>query len=258
MYNIIADLHTHTLASTHAYSTVQEMAVSAHEKGLFALALTDHARTMPGAPGPWFFTAMRELPLLYKGVLLLAGMEANVLDFSGALDIIDEERRRVDWVVASIHNIGLKGLKNPTVEKCTKLWMNVAHDPDVHVIGHSGSPEYRYDYETVIPEFGRCHKLVEINSHSFEARPANIPNCREIALCCKKHGVPIIVSSDAHFETSVKDHAAALEMLAEIEFPEELILNADKGRLLDYLRRHTNILRNRKNADAILRSMENA
>ena len=234
MYNIIADLHTHTLASTHAYSTVQEMAVSAHEKGLLALALTDHARTMPGAPGPWFFTAMRELPLLYKGVLLLAGMEANVLDFSGALDIIDEERRRVE------------------------LWMNVAHDPDVHVIGHSGSPEYRYDYETVIPEFGRCHKLVEINSHSFEARPANIPNCREIALCCKKHGVPIIVSSDAHFETSVKDHAAALEMLAEIEFPEELILNADKGRLLDYLRRHTNILRNRKNADAILRSMENA
>ena len=87
MYNIIADLHTHTLASTHAYSTVQEMAVSAHEKGLFALALTDHARTMPGAPGPWFFTAMRELPLLYKGVLLLAGMEANVLDFSGALDM---------------------------------------------------------------------------------------------------------------------------------------------------------------------------
>ena len=70
MYNIIADLHTHTLASTHAYSTVQEMAVSAHEKGLLALALTDHARTMPGAPGPWFFTAMRELPLLYKGVPL--------------------------------------------------------------------------------------------------------------------------------------------------------------------------------------------
>ena len=136
MYNIIADLHTHTLASTHAYSTVQEMAVSAREKGLFALALTDHARTMPGAPGPWFFTALRELPLLYKGVLLLAGMEANVLDFSGALDIIDEERRRMDWVVASIHNIGLKGLENPTAEKCTQLWLNIAHDPVVNVIGH--------------------------------------------------------------------------------------------------------------------------
>ena len=83
MYNIIADLHTHTLASTHAYSTVQEMAVSAHEKGLFALALTDHARTMPGAPGPWFFTAMRELPLLYKGVLLLAADRFAPADWDG-------------------------------------------------------------------------------------------------------------------------------------------------------------------------------
>ncbi len=258
MYTIIADLHTHTLASTHAYSTVQEMAVSAREKGLFALALTDHARTMPGAPGPWFFTSLHELPLVYQGVLLLAGMETNVLDFSGALDISDLERRRMDWVVASIHNLGLPGLENPTVEKCTQLWMRVAHDPVVNVIGHSGSPEFRYDYEAVIPEFGRCHKLVEINAHSFEARPANIPHCREIALCCKKYGVPIVVSSDAHFETSVKDHDAALEMLAEIDFPEALILNANKGRLLEYLRRHTNILQNRKNADAILRSMENA
>ena len=118
-------------------------------------------------------------------------MKKNVLDFSGALDIIDEERRRMDWVVASIHNIGLKGLENPTAEKCTQLWLNIAHDPVVNVIGHSGSPEYRYDYDTVIPEFGRCHKLVEINAHSFEARPANIPCCREIALCCKKYGVPI-------------------------------------------------------------------
>ena len=53
MYNIIADLHTHSLASTHAYSTIREMVDSAAEKGLKAIAITDHARTMPGAPGPW-------------------------------------------------------------------------------------------------------------------------------------------------------------------------------------------------------------
>ena len=163
----------------------------------------------------------------------------------------------VNWLVASIHNLGLPGLENPTVEKCTQLWLNIAHDPKVNVIGHSGSPEFRYDYETVIPEFGRNHKLVEINAHSFEVRKANIPNCREIALCCKKHRVPIIVSSDAHFETQVKDHTAALEMLREIAFPEELILNANTNRLIEYLRAHTNILENRKDADAILRSFEN-
>ena len=258
MYNIIADLHTHTLASTHAYSTVQEMVNSAREKGLSALAITDHARTMPGSPGTWYFNSLRELPLLYRGVLLIAGMETNVLDLNGTLDISETERRDLDWVVASIHNLGLPGLQNPTVEKCTQLWLNVAHDPNVNVIGHSGSPEFRYDYETVIPEFGRCHKLVEINSHSFDVRAANIPNCREIALCCKKHGVPIIVSSDAHFETGVKDHASALKILEEIDFPEELIVNADLNRLVDYLRQHTPILRNRNHADEILRSILHA
>lgn len=59
------------------------------------------------------------------------------------------------------------------------------------------------------------------------------------------------------FETQVKDHTAALEMLREIAFPEELILNANTNRLIEYLRAHTNILENRKDADAILRSFEN-
>lgn len=258
MYNTIADLHTHTISSTHAYSTIREMVDSAAEKGAFALAVTDHARTMPGSPGPWYFTSLRELPLLYRGVLLLAGMETNVLDFKGTLDINERERETLDWVVASIHALDVPGLKNPTVEKCTALWMNIAKDPNVQVIGHSGDPRFQYDYETVIPEFGRQHKLVEINSHSFDVRPANIENCRVIALCCKKHGVPIVVNSDAHFETDVKNHGAALAMLEEIDFPKELIVNASRGRLVDYLRRYTNILSNRKNAEEILRRAENA
>lgn len=258
MYNIIADLHTHTLASTHAYSTLLEMVNAARERGLVAIATTDHARSMPGAPGAWFFTCLRELPLLYRGVLLLAGMEANVLDFDGTLDINDDERGKLDWVVASIHKLNLPGLLGATVEKSTGLWLKVAKDPVVNVIGHSGSPEFKYDYERVIPEFGRQGKLVEINSHSAEARPASVENCREIALCCKRHSVPIVVNSDAHAEPSVGDHGWALQMLGEIEFPERLIVNGDVRRFTAYLRQHTNILKNRKDAEEILRGIEHA
>ena len=39
---IIADLHTHTLASTHAFNTVTEMARAAYEMGHKAIAITDH------------------------------------------------------------------------------------------------------------------------------------------------------------------------------------------------------------------------
>lgn len=244
-YKLIADLHTHTIASTHAYSTVTEMVRAAGEKGLYALAITDHARTMPGAPGPWYFSCLHELPLHYRGVLTIAGIEVNVLDFEGNIDLEPKDGERLDWVVASIHHLGLEGLKDPDVEKTTHLWLQVAKNPKVNVIGHSGDPLFAYDYEKVIPVFGENHKLVEINNHSFENRKENIGNCKKIALCCKRHGVPIVVDSDAHFETSVGKFDFALEMLSEIDFPEELILNASQERLDDYLSRYTHIFERR-------------
>ena len=79
------------------------------------------------------------------------------------------------------------------------------------------------------------HKLVEINNHSFDARKRNIPNCTKIALACKKYGVPLVVNSDAHFEAQVGNFSHALRMLEEIDFPEELILNASEKLLNDYL-----------------------
>lgn len=237
-YTIVADLHTHTTASTHAYSTLTEMVCAAAEKGLYALAVTDHGKVMPGSPRDWYFSNLREVPLHYRGVLTLVGMETNVLDFEGHTDL-GRDADKLDWVVASIHHLPLEGLKNPDVEKSTHLWLQIAKNPHVNVIGHSGDPLYTYDFEKVIPVFGENHKLVEINSHSFQVRRENCENCRKIALTCKKYGVPIVVNSDAHFETQVGSVGPALEMLSELDFPEELIVNASAERLNEYLRRYT-------------------
>lgn len=245
-YPIIADLHTHSIASTHAYSTISEMVAAAKRKGLKAIAITDHASALPGAPGPLYFTCLAHtIPLYYQGVLTLAGVEANVLDFEGKIDVPQQDLDRLDWVVASIHKIGLPGLENPTVEKTTALWLEVAKNPHVNVIGHSGDPEYPYDYERVIPEFGAQGKLVEINAHSFKVRPENLENCTKIAQLCKKHGVMVVVDSDAHFETDVGNHAKALQMLAEIDFPQELVVNASEARLHEYLSAHSKVFSHR-------------
>ena len=103
------DMHVHTTASDGTMRPEHVVSLAAMQ-GLKAIAITDHARTMPGAPGPWFFNSMHELPLLYRGILLIAGMEANVIDLNGTLDINETERRDVNWLVASIHNLGLPGL----------------------------------------------------------------------------------------------------------------------------------------------------
>ena len=235
-YNIIADLHTHTLASTHAYSTFSEMVRAAADRGLYALAVTDHAKTMPGSPRDWYFGCLCELPLYYRGVMTIGGIEANVLDFEGTLDVEERDVPKLNWIVASIHNLGLEGLRDPDVEKCTHLWLQVAKDPRVNVIAHSGDPNFVYDYDRVIQEFGANHKLVEINNNSFHVRRDAVINCREIALLCKKHGVRVIVNTDSHFATQVGHAGLALKMLDEIGFPEELVVNSSVERFRQYLK----------------------
>ena len=47
-YQSVMDLHTHTVASGHAYCTLREMARAASDKGLELLGITEHAPKMPG------------------------------------------------------------------------------------------------------------------------------------------------------------------------------------------------------------------
>ena len=77
-------------------------------------------------------------------------------------------------------------------------------------------------------------KLIEINSNSFSVRPGSDANCRQVAKLCQQYQVPVIVSSDAHSCYSVGNHDAALQMLEELEFPEELVINSSMERLAHY------------------------
>lgn len=103
---ILADTHSHTLASGHAYSTITEMAEAAAAKGLEVLALTEHAPKMPGTCGMFYFQNLDVVPRMQKGVRLLMGAEVNIMDPDGTIDIPEDTCRDLDIVVvkASIHH----------------------------------------------------------------------------------------------------------------------------------------------------------
>ncbi|MCI8497058.1 MAG: phosphatase [Clostridiales bacterium] len=229
---IQADMHIHSVASTHAYSTVTEIAAAAAELGLKAVALTDHGCALPDAPHIWHFDNLRIIPDMICGVRVYRGVEANILNTAGEIDIPKYALDRLEWVVASMH---LQTAKFSTQEEVTEAWLNVAKNPYVDVIGHCGTPQYVFDYERVIPEFGRNGKIVEINNASFLMRKNSVDHCREIARLCKKYEVPVIVDSDAHYHALVGRVDRALHMLEEIDFPQELIMNLDYNRILKYI-----------------------
>ena len=79
------DLHTHTVASGHAYSTVQEMAKAAADKGLKLLGITEHAQGIPGTCDEIYFHNMRIIPRKMYGIDLMFGSEINIIDHDGPL-----------------------------------------------------------------------------------------------------------------------------------------------------------------------------
>lgn len=231
---IIAETHSHTIACSHAYSTIWENARAAAAKGLKFLCVTEHGPKMLDGPHRWFFGNMPDtVPDLLEGVVILKGAESNIMDYDGQLDISEEHLHKLDWVIASYHTVCCEPVSE---QEHTRGWLAIAENPNVDVIGHCGDGRYPFDHETVIQAFARHQKIVEINAHSFECRPGSTENCRAIALLCKKYGVRVVCSSDAHFFTHIGEVQASLDMLHEIDFPEELILNNDYDRFLTVAR----------------------
>ena len=216
------DTHTHTLATSHAYSTVSENASFAAKIGMEGFAVTEHAPAMPDAPHQWFFNNLWNLPRELYGQKLLIGAEVNILDLAGTLDLDEAVLKRLDVVNVSIHS---PVYQDRDAEDHTSAYEAMVMNPYVDILCHSGSPSFSYDYEYIVKLAKKYNKLIEINNHSFAVRRSSIPNCIKLAELCKKHGTGIVVSSDAHFFTDIGNYTHSLEMLDGIDFPEELVMN---------------------------------
>lgn len=225
---LIADTHTHSLACDHAYSTVAENIRVAAQKGLRFLCITEHSPSMPGAPTPFYFHNLHSIPPIVEDVILLKGAEVNIME-GGNLDLPDHVLAALDWVIASFH---MPNFAPQTAAEHTRIWHKIAEDPNVDVIGHCGDSRFPFDEQSVLRAFARYGKIVEINAHSFAARPGSEENCPRIVRLCAEEGVRVVVSSDAHYCDDVGKFAPAVALLERMQFPEELILNADYARFL--------------------------
>ena len=100
---LLFDLHTHTVASGHAFSTLKENIEEAAAKGLKAMGTSDHYSAMPGSAQPIYFTNFKAIKEKILGVRIFTGMEANIIDLEGKLDAEEAVLKKMDYVIASLH-----------------------------------------------------------------------------------------------------------------------------------------------------------
>lgn len=229
------DLHTHTIVSGHAFSTLQEMAMAASRAGLKLLGITEHSSGIPGSCAPIYFRNLHVVPRTMYGVRLLLGAEINILNPNGDIDMPDDMMKHLDIKIAGIHSLCYT---HGTREGNTAGMVKAISNPNINIISHPGDGTADLDFLPIVLAAGEHHTLLEINNsslnparHKEKARANNL----EILRLCKIHDVPVILGSDAHISFDVGHVERALELVKETDFPEELIMNYDVNRLSSYL-----------------------
>lgn len=220
------DPHTHSLASGHAgWSTITDLAKQAASLGLKAIGITDHGPATLGSGHSAYFRGLTYAPKKRCGIEILYGIELNILDKDGNVDLDDEILENLDYAIISMH---VPNIKPGTVEQNTFAYVNAMKHPRVKIVGHPEDAKYPVDYEALIVAAKHCGVAIEVNNSSLspEGYRGNVrENVREILQLCKKHDCPIVVSSDSHGTEHVGDFQYAVEMIQKYGFPEELILN---------------------------------
>lgn len=231
----ILDLHTHTIASGHAYSTLNENINAAKKNGLKLLGVSDHAPSMPGSTHEFYFSNLRVIPETVEGLRVLKGVELNILNREGQVDLPDREMNHLDYGIASLHipcfdDLGVVGN--------TDALINAMKHPKVNIIGHPDDGRYPLDYERLVIAAKEHGVLLELNNSSL-APTAFRKNAREnyihLLSLCEKYQVPVILGSDAHYMLDIGNFTYVEALVEEVGFPKSLIINDSLEKLFSFL-----------------------
>jgi len=232
--NIVADLHTHTISSGHAYSTIMENIGYAKERNLQYLGMSDHAPALDDAPKETYFRNLKVVHSDWGNLTLLRGAELNILNEYGDVDLSDETLSQLDYTIASLHYPVFPRNK---LSCCTDAAIAVMSNPSVFIIGHPDDDLMPLDYEALIQAAKYHHVALEVNNSSLSPgsfRQGAAGNYHRLLALARKLEVPIIVSSDSHICYDIGNVARALALLEEIGFPEELVVNSTAIRFAEF------------------------
>ena len=232
---ILADYHTHTKYS-HGKGTIEENVLEAISKGIKIIGISDHGykHLAYGIKLNDIYKMREEIDKLnekYSNIEILLGMECNILDSYGNIDINDKIIENCDYIMAGYHfastPTSLKSMLNHCNNYMTKNEMakdyntnaiiNAMKNNDIFIITHPGDKGDVY-IEEIAKVAKNTDTRLEINSsHGFL-------NSNQLVKI-KGIGNKFIIGSDAHVPHNVGNFDLAMKIIKEAGVDLSLIEN---------------------------------
>lgn len=232
---ILADYHTHTIYS-HGKGTIEDNVKEAISKDIKTIGISDHGyKHMAYGIKYKDIYKMREeidsLKLKYKNINILLGIECNILDDSGNIDVDEDILKVVDYIMAGYHfgskptsiksainhldNYIFKSKKSKIYN--TKAVINAMRKYNIFAITHPGD-KGDVDIVEIAKVAKETDTRLEINgSHGF----LSVEQLEKIKPIKNK----FIIGSDAHISENVGNFELAIRTIKEANLDVSLVEN---------------------------------
>lgn len=237
------DLHIHTNANPHAYSTLEENIRSAKEKGMKIIAITNHGPALQDSPHWWSLVNMRVIPDYVDGLRILKGVETNLIDENGNFDINQRIYDVMDVILCGLHTVEAYGDPSNII-KNTRAVINIIKSQKIDIMVHLGNPQFPLEYELVVEEATKAGVAIELNNSSLRAsRKGSEVNCKKILELCKKYNTKVSLGTDSHISYDIGEFTEVQKLIDEVQYPIERIINYSVENLENFLkdRRETRV-----------------
>jgi putative hydrolase len=230
------DIHTHTIVSGHATNTIFEMIQVAREKGLELLGITEHGPKVEGGPIASYFHHAIRLPRRLFNMDFMMGVEADIMNTDGLLDLNDRHLRLQDVVLAGIHREA--GWTSTSPEENSKAIIEVMKNPLIHFISHPCDSNARIDVDRVVKASYEYQVPLELNCLHlgyFIARGVDVEDIRRMIRLVTDYRWKLIISSDAHVATAIGDDSIVDRLKLRELLSEDIVLNSSASDIRNFI-----------------------
>jgi len=239
-FKIIADYHTHTniakghiplfniILGEHAKGSIESNVKAGIKKGLKEIAITDHGykHITFGMKLNQYEKIRKIIDDLNKSSLLkendfkiLLGVECNIVNKKGDIDIKDEIIDYLDLICVGYHP---GALQNPFIMRnYTEAAINAIKKYEIAILNHP--------LEHVNPDIIEIGRIAALRNTALEINRSHRNIDVETIKKLKNMGVKFSLGSDAHKSEDVGDFGKAYNIAVEAGLTDDDIVNADGG-----------------------------
>jgi len=218
--NIVADLHTHTVASGHAADTIRTICELASKRGLEGVAITDHGPGVPGGANSINFMNLKRMTgSIETPIRVIAGIEEDISNVKGDLTLDEETLGGLEIVTAGCHPF--TWMAEQPMKVRTDAIINAVERNKIDILTHPAGSKYGLDLAAVTTVCAQNGVALELNESKTEDRGAIL----QFLEMCAKSGAPIVISSDAHVAEEVGIFSRSFSILQTMHFPNNLVVN---------------------------------